>query len=158
MRPGTKRTTASKDSGEVFHKEHEVILRRSSGLSVMDQRILKISRVKWRSASLLERVCLHSSQKGLQTMLIRMPADYTYEYIKDNVKAEMSFHVIEGHLEIAILENGKQRTYNLEPGDTLYLDRRLFRKTATKEHACVYLENIGGGHKEDARIRLESMS
>ena len=118
------------------------------------QRILSIDDVRWSSVESMQRVCIHNDEKGLQTMLIRMPAYFTYEFIKDQVDGQISFHVVDGCLEVTTLVEERKRQYKMSRGDTLYLDRRIYRKTATENGPCIYLENISGGFHKDARVEL----
>jgi len=106
----------------------------------------------------LERQCLHTSDHALQTMIIRMPAYYTYDFIKDELAGEISFTVLEGELYIDILMDHEEgsASYSLDVGDVLYLPRNVYRRTSTGLNVCIYLENLSGGFSRKDRLKLHN--
>ena len=46
----------------------------------------------------LQRHCLHSSRNELQCMIIYMPPDFKYDFIKDDQEGEISFYIIKNRL------------------------------------------------------------
>ena len=104
----------------------------------------------------LKRICLHEGDGSLQTMLINMPSDFNYPFIRDDIEGQISYCIIKGSINIEVLWEGSLECFELKAGEALYIERRKFRRTYTKETACIYLENLSGGHARDARIKLES--
>ena len=101
------------------------------------------------------RVNIHEKSNDLQSMVIHMPANYSFPYIKDDINGEICFFVIEGSITIKVLDENVETTYNLNAKDMLYLKRNIFRSTSTMEQRCIYLENISGGYHPEKRIRLD---
>ena len=88
-------------------------------------------------------------------MLIRMPENFCYDFISDDLDGEITFVVAQGQLFVDLLgKNGKVEHFKLEPGDALFTKRRVFRKTWTKEEACLYYENLTGGFNPSRRIKM----
>ena len=98
---------------------------------------------------------MHSVFDELQTMLIRMPANYCYDYIRDDLEGEISFIVVQGLLLVHRLDlSGFSMAYELSAGDALYIKRNVFRKTMTGDAPCLYYENISGGYHPEKRQHM----
>jgi hypothetical protein len=102
----------------------------------------------------LKRICLHKYEDSLQTMLINMPPNFDYPFIRDDINGQISYCVVKGSINIEVLWEDTLECFELEAGESLYLERRKFRRSYTKKSPCIYIENLSGGHAKDARIRL----
>ena len=101
-----------------------------------------------------KRICMHKNEDSLQTMLINMPSNFNYPYIRDDADGQISYCIIKGSINIDVLWDDALECFELKEGEVLYIERRKFRRTYTKGASCIYIENLSGGHAKDARIVL----
>jgi hypothetical protein len=87
-------------------------------------------------------------------MVISMPPNYTYTYIKDDLVGQISFLVLKGELFIDILDSQLKTSYTLRSYDILYLNRNIYRQTRTADAGCLYCENLSGGFNPSSRRKF----
>lgn len=106
----------------------------------------------------LKRVNLHSSDNGLQVMVLHMEHNHTYEFILDDCEGFITFTGISGCLYIETIHPREMHIVNkhkLTTGCVLMIPRNIYRKTFTTDEPAIYVEHIENGFRPDRRIRLD---
>ena len=115
-----------------------------------------------RSNDGLSRICLHNiGSEKVQLMIIAASPGKIYPAISDNLKGWITYTVLKGSLTIKTYKKldeqltDLQNTYLLELGETLKIDRNIFRETISdKEIGAIYIEVIEGSFDKSKRSYL----
>ncbi len=108
----------------------------------------------------MSRICLHNvdSQK-VQLMIIAAIPGKIYPPISDDLPGWISFTVLKGSLKIRTYDKKQiiSNIYNLCLGETLKIDRNIFRETiCDKKDGAVYMEVIEGIFDKSKRKSMKS--
>ena len=107
----------------------------------------------------MSRICLHNlgSQK-VQLMIIAAIPGKVYPPISDDLPGWITFTVLKGSLKIRTYDNEQiiSNIYNLSIGETLKIDRNIFRETiCDKKNGAVYMEVIEGSFDKFKRKSIK---
>ena len=110
----------------------------------------------------LSRICLHElGSSKLQLMIIASRPGNIYPAISDSIKGWIAFTVLKGSLTINTYEESLNRiktndsTYTLKLGETLKINRNVFRETISdKLNGAIYMEVIEGAFDRASRKYL----
>ena len=110
----------------------------------------------------LSRICLHNiGSEKVQLMIIAASPGKVYPAISDNIKGWITYTVLEGSLTINTYKKQNkelrniQNTFSLELGETIKIDRNIFRETiCDKERGAIYMEVIEGSFDKSKRSYL----
>ena len=108
------------------------------------------------------RICLHNiGSEKVQLMIIAASPGTIYPPISDNMKGWITYTVLSGSLTIRTYKQQNkeltnvQNTYSLEFGETIKIDRNIFRETiCDKERGAIYMEVIEGSFDKSKRSYL----
>ena len=107
----------------------------------------------------ISRICLHNlgSQK-VQLMIIAAIPGKVYPPISDDLPGWITFTVLKGTLKIRTYDKEQTITniYNLSLGETLKIDRNIFRETLSDPiTGTVYMEVIEGSFDKFKRKSMK---
>ena len=96
-------------------------------------------------------------ESDMQLMLIAFSKNIVYEYIRDDCEGKMIYICVSGTLTIKTMEvnnelNFKEQT--IKSGESIVLNRNIWRKTTSGSTGAVFLECIEGQFdKSNRRVK-----
>ena len=105
----------------------------------------------------LIRVCLHKNDsEKIQEMIIMHKVPQTIGPLKQK-KESISYHVINGELQIDLLKKNKIVNFKLKKNNSLRIPCNLFRKVISKKNNTIFLEIANGPFKDKHTIWKEQV-
>ena len=114
----------------------------------------------------LSRICLHNEPSNkVQLMIIAAKPGKIYPAISDNLDGWITYTVLKGSLIIKTYKNNLISTknnlnkeYSLSTGETLKIDRNIFRETICDiKYGAIYMEVIEGHFDKSQRTYLQNL-
>ncbi len=111
----------------------------------------------------LSRICLHNQpSEKVQLMIIAAKPGKIYPAISDNIQGWITYTVLKGSLIIKTYKNNLDKSQNnndsqylLKFGETLKIDRNIFRETiCDSKYGAIYMEVIEGHFDKTKRTFL----
>ena len=107
----------------------------------------------------LSRICLHNEPSNkVQLMIIAAKPGKIYPAISDNLDGWITYTVLKGSLIIKTYKNNINKDYFLNIGETLKIDRNIFRETICDiKYGAIYMEVIEGHFDKSQRTYLQNV-
>lgn len=100
----------------------------------------------------LIRVCLHKKDnENIQEMIIMHKIPQIIGPLKQK-KDSISYHVLNGELDIYLYSKNKKIKFNLKKNDSVRIPCNIFRKIISKKQNTIFLEVANGPFKDNHTI------
>ena len=129
-------------------------------LKVDNSDLLELQEKASKSENGLSRICLHNlGSEKVQLMIIAAIPGKIYPPISDNLPGWISYTVLKGSLKIKTYEEkhlNKNITYELNTGETLRINRNIYRETISDSiQGAIFMEVIEGIFDKSKRTSLK---
>ncbi len=136
-----------KKNNRVYYPKHIY-----SKFSLRD--ILALKKITPKDTKLI-RICLHKNDnEKIQEMIILHKIPQSIGPLKQK-KESISYHVINGELQIDLLKKNKIVNFKLKKNNSLRIPCNLFRKVISKKNNTIFLEITNGPFKDEHTIWKE---